>query len=204
MPNKYRERITQDPHIVGGEPVFRGTRVPVRTVLASLAEGATAEEILSDFPTLGRDDVRAAVAFAAASAQDQVSTLFGEIVRCLWSLILDDPLLRGLMQDYVYGVRPGSQESTLVGTPEHVISEARIRLGRHLAEAVIEVAEIAEPDRREALRKLAKAITSSVERAQSEQDDDVPALDDQIGTWIGLSKPLGAVDKRTDSVPPRA
>jgi len=42
----------------------------LRTVLASLAEGATIEEILSDFPTLTEADVRAAIAFAAASAQE--------------------------------------------------------------------------------------------------------------------------------------
>ena len=38
-------------------------------MLASLAEGASTEEILADFPTLSREDVRAVVAFAAASAQ---------------------------------------------------------------------------------------------------------------------------------------
>ena len=44
---------------MGGEAVIRGTRVPLRTVLATLAEGATAEEFLADFPTLAADDVRA-------------------------------------------------------------------------------------------------------------------------------------------------
>lgn len=43
-----------------------------RTVLASLAEGATIEQILGDFPTLTADDVRAAIAFAAASAQEDL------------------------------------------------------------------------------------------------------------------------------------
>ena len=42
----------------------------LRTVLASLAEGATVDENLTDFPTLTADDVRAAIAFAAASAQE--------------------------------------------------------------------------------------------------------------------------------------
>jgi hypothetical protein len=44
----------------------------VRTVLASLAEGATTEQILEDFPTLSEEDVRAAIAFAAASAQEDL------------------------------------------------------------------------------------------------------------------------------------
>lgn len=56
--------------IAGGDAVIKGTRVPLRTILASLAEGATVEQILGDFPTLTADDVRAAIAFAAASAQE--------------------------------------------------------------------------------------------------------------------------------------
>jgi uncharacterized protein (DUF433 family) len=68
----YHERIVRDPQIVGGEPVLKGTRVTLKTVLASLAEGATTAEILADFPTLSEDDVRAAIAFAAASAQDDL------------------------------------------------------------------------------------------------------------------------------------
>jgi uncharacterized protein (DUF433 family) len=68
----YSERIIRDLRIVGGEPVFKGTRVTLRTVLASLAEGATTAEILADFPTLSEEDVRAAIAFAAASAQEHL------------------------------------------------------------------------------------------------------------------------------------
>ena len=68
----YRERIVRDPHVVGGEPVLKGTRVTLRTVLASLAEGATTSEILADFPTLSNEDVWAAIAFAAASAQEDL------------------------------------------------------------------------------------------------------------------------------------
>lgn len=68
----YQERIVRDPQIVGGEPVLKGTRVTLKTVLASLAEGATIAEILADFPTLSEEDVRAAIAFAAASAQEDL------------------------------------------------------------------------------------------------------------------------------------
>ena len=66
----YQDRIVRDPQIVGGEPVLKGARVTLMTVLASLAEGATIAEILADFPTLADEDVRAAIAFAAASAQE--------------------------------------------------------------------------------------------------------------------------------------
>ena len=68
----YREHIQRDPDVVGGEPVLKGTRVTLRTVLASLAEGATTAEILADFPTLCDEDVRAAIAFAATSAQEDL------------------------------------------------------------------------------------------------------------------------------------
>lgn len=64
--------ITRDPHIVGGQAVFAGTRVTLRTVLDSLAEGATEQEILADFPTLKLEHVRAAIAFAAASAAEDL------------------------------------------------------------------------------------------------------------------------------------
>ena len=64
----YRKHLVRDPAVCGGDPVVKGTRVTVRTVLASLAEGATAEQILEDFPSLTEEDVRAVIAFAAASA----------------------------------------------------------------------------------------------------------------------------------------
>jgi uncharacterized protein (DUF433 family) len=70
----YAEYIVRDPKICGGEPVLRGTRVTLRTVLASLVEGAKIEEILEDFPTLTEPAVRAAIAFAAASAEEDLPT----------------------------------------------------------------------------------------------------------------------------------
>jgi len=68
----YSRYIVQDATICGGDPVIRSTRVPVRTVLASLAEGATVEEILDDFPILTEESVRAVIAFAAASAAEDL------------------------------------------------------------------------------------------------------------------------------------
>jgi uncharacterized protein (DUF433 family) len=68
----YEERIIRDRGVCGGEPVFKGTRVTLRTVLASLAGGDSAEEILADFPSLKPEDVRAAIAFAAASAEEDL------------------------------------------------------------------------------------------------------------------------------------
>lgn len=68
----YDQRIIRDPQLCGGEPVFKGTRVTLRTVLASLAAGDTLEEILADFPSLLPADIQAAIAFAAASAEEDL------------------------------------------------------------------------------------------------------------------------------------
>jgi uncharacterized protein (DUF433 family) len=69
---RYAERIVRNPQICGGEPVLKGTRVTLRTVLASLAQGDSVEDILEDFPSLKPEDVRAAIAFAAASAEEDL------------------------------------------------------------------------------------------------------------------------------------
>ncbi len=68
----YLDRILRDPGICGGEPIIKGTRVTLRTLLASLAEGDTVEQILADYPSLTEEDVRAAIAFAAASAKEDL------------------------------------------------------------------------------------------------------------------------------------
>jgi uncharacterized protein (DUF433 family) len=70
----YADFIVRDPKICGGEPVIRGTRVPLRTVLASLADGDTVEQIVRSFPTVSEEAVRAAIAFAAASAEEDLVT----------------------------------------------------------------------------------------------------------------------------------
>ena len=68
----YQDYISRDPEICGGEPVIKGTRVTLRTILASLAQGATEAQILRDFPTVEAEALRAVIAFAAASAQEDL------------------------------------------------------------------------------------------------------------------------------------
>jgi len=72
---KYQEIIVRDPRICGGEPIIKGTRILLRTLLASLAEGDSIEEILNDFPTLAEEDLRAVIAFAAASTEEDLPLL---------------------------------------------------------------------------------------------------------------------------------
>lgn len=65
-------RIAVDPNVCGGRPVIAGTRVRVSDILEMLAGDASAEEISRDFPYIGKEDVRAALAYAAAQADHAV------------------------------------------------------------------------------------------------------------------------------------
>lgn len=63
----YIERIEIDPDVMLGKPVIRGTRIPVELLLRKLADGASEDDLLSAYPRLTRDDIRAAIAYAADS-----------------------------------------------------------------------------------------------------------------------------------------
>lgn len=62
----WQDRITINPGIRSGKPCIKGTRITVYDVLEYLAGGMSEDEILADFPDLAREDIRAALAFAAA------------------------------------------------------------------------------------------------------------------------------------------
>ncbi|HMJ08272.1 MAG TPA: DUF433 domain-containing protein [Pyrinomonadaceae bacterium] len=61
----YREYITIEPNKRGGKPCVRGLRITVYEVLEYLASDMTEDEILSDFPDLTKEDLKACIAFAA-------------------------------------------------------------------------------------------------------------------------------------------
>jgi uncharacterized protein (DUF433 family) len=65
------ERITVDPAQMGGLPCVRGLRVTVSAVVGQLAAGRTAEEILDDYPYLEREDIYAALEYAAAAVSER-------------------------------------------------------------------------------------------------------------------------------------
>jgi uncharacterized protein (DUF433 family) len=71
----WRDRISIDPAIRGGKPCIVGTRITVYDVLEYLAGGMTEDEILSDFPDLARDDIRAVLAFAAARERRLINSV---------------------------------------------------------------------------------------------------------------------------------
>lgn len=58
-------RITADPNICHGKPCIRGLRYPVEFLLDLMSGDMTPEQILADYPDLERDDLRAAIAYAA-------------------------------------------------------------------------------------------------------------------------------------------
>jgi len=62
----WQERVSVNPAVRSGKPCIKGTRITVYDVLEYLAGGMTEDAILRDFPDLTREDIRAALAFAAA------------------------------------------------------------------------------------------------------------------------------------------
>ena len=72
---RFQERMTVIPGVRSGKPCIRGTRITVYDVLEYLAGGMTEDEILTDFPSLSREDIRACLEFAAARERRLASAL---------------------------------------------------------------------------------------------------------------------------------
>jgi uncharacterized protein (DUF433 family) len=68
----WRTRISSDPAICHGKVCIKGTRIMVSVVLDNLAAGQTPEEVVRLYPTLAKEDVTAAVAYAAELARERV------------------------------------------------------------------------------------------------------------------------------------
>lgn len=62
---QWQERIVIAPDLHHGDPCIKGTRIPVAMIVGSLADGMTPEEIQEHYPQLTREDIRAALAYAA-------------------------------------------------------------------------------------------------------------------------------------------
>ena len=65
MAINYRDIITVEPGKRGGRPCIRGMRIAVADILGWLAAGMSHEQVLSEYPELTEDDIRAALAYAA-------------------------------------------------------------------------------------------------------------------------------------------
>jgi len=58
-------RIVVNPKVMTGKPVIKGTRIPVEQILKLLAQGLSSDDILKDYPHLKKDDIMAALLYAA-------------------------------------------------------------------------------------------------------------------------------------------
>jgi uncharacterized protein (DUF433 family) len=70
-----QERIEINPDVMLGKPVIRGTRIPVEIIVRKLGEGATEADLLDAYPRLAREDIRAALAYAADSLAHETIVL---------------------------------------------------------------------------------------------------------------------------------
>ncbi len=61
------ERIEVNPQILTGKPVIKGTRISVELILRMLSQGISGKEILEEYPHLTKEDIKAALAYAAES-----------------------------------------------------------------------------------------------------------------------------------------
>ena len=62
---EWRRRIVIDRAVHHGEPCIAGTRVPVSVIIGSLADGDSSDQILESYPQISKEDIRAALSFAA-------------------------------------------------------------------------------------------------------------------------------------------
>ena len=75
MAREQLDLITTDPAICHGQPTIAGTRVMVSVVLDALAAGMTTKEILAEYPSLTEEGIRAAAAYGAALAREELVPL---------------------------------------------------------------------------------------------------------------------------------
>ena len=72
------DRIEINPRVMLGKPVIRGTRIPVELILRKLSEGASEADLLDAYPTLKRDDIHAAMRYAADTIAHEEVVFIGK------------------------------------------------------------------------------------------------------------------------------
>jgi uncharacterized protein (DUF433 family) len=68
----WEDRVVVEPDLHHGEPCIRGTRIPISTILGSLADNMTVQEILEAYPQLKVEDIQAALSYAADAIRTEV------------------------------------------------------------------------------------------------------------------------------------
>jgi len=76
----WREHITVDPTVCHGQACIKGTRIPVSVVLENIAEEVPVDEILASYPSLTRQSLQAAMAYAEELARERISPLGSSVV----------------------------------------------------------------------------------------------------------------------------
>jgi uncharacterized protein (DUF433 family) len=71
----WRKRISIDPMVCHGKACIRGTRVMVSAILDNVSDGVSQDEILSSYPSLSPEDIKAAIAYAADLARERIVPL---------------------------------------------------------------------------------------------------------------------------------
>ncbi len=80
MKRDFMTRVFSHPDLRGGEPCIKGTRIPVSTIVASMAEGMSRQEILDEYPQLQDEDITAALLYASESVhQESIYALDGSV-----------------------------------------------------------------------------------------------------------------------------
>ena len=72
---KWQDYVTVDPEICHGKACIKGTRIPVSVKLDNLAEGLSFEEILASYPSLTKEAIRAAIAYAAELTREEIISI---------------------------------------------------------------------------------------------------------------------------------
>ena len=72
------DRIEINPRVMLGKPVIRGTRIPVEMILRKLSEGTSEADLLDAYPRLTREDIRAAMRYAADTLAHEEVVFIGK------------------------------------------------------------------------------------------------------------------------------
>jgi uncharacterized protein (DUF433 family) len=75
MTRQFLDRIEINPEVSMGKPVIRGTRIPIEIILRKLGEGASESDLLDAYPRLTKEDIQAALSYAASSLAHEVILL---------------------------------------------------------------------------------------------------------------------------------
>jgi len=73
------DRIELNPKVMLGKPIIRGTRITVELILRKIAEGAGEDDLLAAYPHLKREDIKAAIIYAADTLAHQETVVLNDI-----------------------------------------------------------------------------------------------------------------------------